>query len=80
MLPGCGSINFGTLAIVILESEEGKKNMYLLDKSFSIFIKTTYVISFQALNQLERFDGYKNTCLHFYVSYCIIKSVNLLCK
>ena len=25
MLPGCGSSNFGTLAIVILESEEGKK-------------------------------------------------------
>ena len=39
MLPGCGSTNFGTLVIVILESEEGKKK-YLLDKSFCIFIKT----------------------------------------
>jgi hypothetical protein len=37
MLPGCGSSNFGTLAIVILESEEGKIN---IDKGFSIIIKT----------------------------------------
>ena len=44
MLPGCGSSNFGTLAIVILESEEGKK---YLDQLFLI------IINFQALNQLE---------------------------
>ena len=77
MLPGCGSINFGTLAIVILESEEGKK---IPTRQVIFHIHQNYIISFQALNKLERFDGYKNTCLHFYVSYCIIKSVNLLCK